>query len=356
MSAQPSSITDFLQSGNFHFRVFDLGRRVTRLSNQLFTKIETQQAMYPYPFQQSAWIAVLFWDKYPSEAKRSEPIIWFLKFPIDELGYLQLSSRDAFLQQLFDQLGTNFKAQQQGKALSDNLKESPFAFKPKADRLAIFHSKAAKILSHDPSHYYAPTRDYLRGDLGYEQWQSLGLQGITDVLARLDKDNNSAILTAAIAHIPNQPLEVIANLMEHIEPNKALSDALLTKLKTQIKQTDSLPLLAALLRSLSNSQIKTLRYQAWELLLQSKQRNEIELLAVLSGRAWNDLRDEKRFKAFLEALAECDQQQFFIILVDLMAIPTMRDALLKVMRLPDRSEQLAQRIGLFFQQSRAAIA
>jgi len=373
MQEQLNSITDFLRQGDFQFRIFDMGRRVCRLSNQLFAKIEEQQAVYPYPFQQSAWLAIVFWDK----AKRREAIIWFLRFPIDELGYLQLTSRDAFLQQLFDQLAAGARAQQQGTTLTDTLKESPFAFKPNEDRLAVFHAKTNKTLAQAASHYYAHTRQYLRGDLGYEQWSFLGLQGIADVLARLDEDNNAAILAQAIPHIPAQALTIIANLLEHSEPNKALSDALFTQLQQQFKALSTspliqastkthaatpsttaiqaaIPLLAALLRALSNSQIASIRYQAWQLLLQSNLSTEIELLAVLSGRAWQDLHDETLFKTFLEALSHCSQEQFFILLVDLMAIPTLREPLLKVMRLSNRSEQLAQRIGLFFQMSRGA--
>jgi hypothetical protein len=366
MQEQLSSITDFLRQGDFQFRIFDLGRRVCRVSNQLFEKIENQQAVYPYPFQQSAWLAIVFWDK----AKRNEAIIWFLRFPIDELGYLQLASRDAFLQQLFDQLAQNARAQQQGQTLADTLKESPFAFKPNEDRLAVFHAKTNKILGQKASHYYAHTQYYLRGDVGYEQWKFLGLQGIADIIARLDEDNNAAVLAKAIPHIPEQPLSIIANLLEHSEPNKVLSDVLLKKLQQQFEPFSAssdiqasitttqiqaaIPLLAALLHALSNSQIASIRQQAWHLLLQSNLSTEIELLAVLSGRAWQDLRDETLFHTFLEALAHCSPEQFFILLVDLMALPNMREPLLKVMRSRERSEQLAQRIGLFFQMSRGA--
>lgn len=365
MQEQLSSITTFLRQGEFQFRIFDLGRRVCRLSNQLFEKIETQQLVYPYPFQQSASLGVVFWDKH----QRSEAIIWFLRFPLDELGYLQLTARDAFLQQLFDQLAAH--AQQDGQALTDTLKESPFAFKPDAARLAIFHAQTKKILAQAPSHYYVHTQQYLRGDLGYEQWNFLGLQGIADVVARLDEADNAAVLAQAIPHIPTPALTIIANLLEHSEPNKILSDALFVQLQQQfeslsistqpngktVKDTTistAIPLLAALLRALSNSQIVAIRQQAWQLLLQSNLSTEIELLAVLSGRAWQDLRDEHLFKAFLEALSHCSQEQFFILLVDLMALPTMREPLLKVMRSSERSEQLAQRIGLFFQMSRGA--
>ncbi len=344
MQEQISSISDFLKQGNFHFRVFDMGRRVTQLSNSLFMKIENQQELYPYPFQQSAWIAVLFWDKH----KKDEPVIWFLKFPIDELGYLQLSSRDAFMQQLIDQLGTSLQEKQQGKPVSDALKESPFAFKPKQDRLAIFHSKASKALGQAPSQYYEHTLNYINGSIGYDQWAFLGLQGIADMVARLDENNNEIKLSKAIAKLPDTPLEIFCNMLEHSEPKRELSQALVQKIDTEIENKNS-KMLAALTRALSHSQIDSLRFATWEKLLASELASEIEILAALSGRAWNDLKDKSLLKQFLTALANCTQEQFNILLFDLMAIPTLREPILSTMREPERSQALSEKIGKFFE-------
>lgn len=345
MQEQIGSISEFLTQGDFHFRFFDMGRRVTRLSNQLFEKVENQQTLYPSPFQQSAWLAVLFWDKH----EKGEPVIWFLQFPIDELGYLQLSSRDAFIQQLMDQLGESLQSKQQGKPIHDTLKESPFAFKPNQDRLAIFHSKAAKELGKPASTHYAHTQNYLSGDIGYEQWEFLGLQGIADVVARLGEDNNEQLLAKALTSVPDTPLEVICNMLEHVEPDRKLSEALVEKLNSELLNNKNITLIAALTRALSNSSSKTLRYNTWEILLNLGNSAEIEILAALSGRAWKDLMDEGLLKQFLTALANCQQEQFNILLVDLMALPNMREKVLKVMRSPERSANLQEKIGCFFQ-------
>ena len=346
MQEQINSISDFLTQGNFNFRIFDMGRRVTRLSNQSFEKIENQQELYPSPFQQSAWIAVLFWDKHKTA---DEPIIWFLRFPIDELGYLQLSSRDAFIQQMVDQLGVSLQEKQQGKQVSDTLKESPFAFKPNQDRLAIFHSKAARELAKPASNYYAHMQKYLTGSIGYEQWEFLGLQGIADVVTRLDEDNNEANLAKAISSIPDTPLEIICNMLEHVEPNRVLTEALIAKLKRELETTKNITLLAALTRALSNSKPESLRINTWNILLESEVASEIEILAALSGRAWKDLMDDSLLKPFLTALANCEQEQFNILLIDLMAIPNMKEKVLKVMRSSERTKNLQEKIGVFFQ-------
>jgi len=73
------SISHFLQSGNFEYRVYDMGRKVWEIPNAFFSQIENQQQQYPYPFQQKAWLALLFWPK----SKQNEAVIWFLQFPVD---------------------------------------------------------------------------------------------------------------------------------------------------------------------------------------------------------------------------------------------------------------------------------
>jgi len=142
------SITHFLQTGGFSYRVFDMGRKVNCISNDEFENIEGQGNAYPSPFQKKAWLALLFWES----GKQNEAVIWFLQFPIDELGFLKLEARDAFLIDLLEQTGKNIQAKQHGKPSLDELKESPFAFKPNPDRLAMFHALATKALDQAASH------------------------------------------------------------------------------------------------------------------------------------------------------------------------------------------------------------
>ena len=100
------SITDFLKTEDFNYRVYDMGRKVYPISNQDFEQIEKQEQLFPYPFQQKSWLALLFWP----ENKEDQAVIWFLQFPIDELGYLKQQSRDAFLIDLLEQTGKNIQA------------------------------------------------------------------------------------------------------------------------------------------------------------------------------------------------------------------------------------------------------
>ncbi len=339
------SITHFLETGGFNYRIFELGRKVMRLSNQLFQRIENQKELYPYPFQQKAWLALVFWKG----GKQQEAVIWFLQFPIDELGFLKQESRDHFLIDLLEQTAKNIQAKQTGEINSDELNQSPFAFKPSQERLAMFHALVSKELNQDPSRYYQATREYLKGKLGYEQWQFLGLQGVADVVARVKEDNNEALLIKAIAEIPEEPLVNLCYALENIEPTPLLTQVLITRLECELTDIGSIPLLAALLRALSGSKPEQERFNIYAELLDSSFGSEIEILAAISGRAWKSLESPSLLMSFVTKLAEQEQFAFNAILADLMMLPKMREAILKLMRDPKRSDQLASQLNDFMQ-------
>ena len=344
MQQQLETITDFLVLSGFQYRIFDLGRKIQKISNQTFAAIELQQTPYPYPFQQKAWLAILFWDK----QKQQEPVIWFLNFPIDELGLLKLESRDGFVRDLMSNIGENMQAHLEGGIAKDSLKESPFSFKPREDRLAMFHALATVELNEKPSQHYAPTQDYLSGKTGYDQWQFLGLQGISDVVARLSKDDNAATLASALAKLPDVPLDRFMQCLENVRYSGALSAAVTQRLTSEMKADPvQSPLMASLLRALSGSEAKSERLRLISEVLSSNLRQEIEVLAAVSGRGWSDLKEAPLMQQFLEAAALQDQEVFNILLVDLMTIPDMRAKVLVGLRSPDRSTALSKRIGAF---------
>ena len=130
---------------------------------------------------------------------------------------------------LLEQTGKNIQAKQQGEDVEDGLGESPFAFKPREDRLAMFHGFATKILNQVPSQHYQYAHDYLlskaEGGPGFEQWQFLGLQGLADVIARLDEDDNEALLSQAVAEMPDVPLSSYAQSLENVEFGELLRNA-----------------------------------------------------------------------------------------------------------------------------------
>ena len=338
------TISDFLVMSGFQYRVFDLGRKIQRISNQTFVGIEAQQTKYPYPFQQKAWLAILLWD----EQKKHEPVIWFLSFPIDEMGFLKQESRDAFVRDLLENVGENMQAHLQGDEAQDSLKESPFSFKPREDRLAMFHALATVELKQAPSQHYAHTQEYLSGALGYDQWQFLGLQGVADVVARLAKDDNATALATALPNLPDMPLDTFMQTLEHVSFSGRLSAAVAARLQQETQaEAPQPPLLASLIRALSGSEAKAERVRLLAEVLDSELSQHIDVLAAISGRCWEDLQDSALLQQFLEASAFQEQNVFNILLVDLMTLPDMRTAVLIALRHPERSSELSQRIGGF---------
>ena len=344
------SISHFLKTGNFQYRIYDMGRKVWEISASSFENTENQKEHYPYPFHQKAWLALLFWP----ENKQDEAVIWFLQFPVDELGFLKQSSRDAFLIDLLEQTGRNIQAKQKGEKTEDGMGESPFAYKPREDRLAMFHAIATKTLKQQPSQYYQYAHDYLipksEGGPGYEQWQFLGLQGIADVITRLDTDNNEALLVSAVPEMPELPLSSYAQSLENVVFGKALFDTLMMRIKAEVvaDNTDVI-LVAALIRAISSYPNKAPRIELLQSILQKSLADEIEIFAAISGRCWKDLEDANLCELFLEKLALQEQIAFSAIVSDLIMIPNMREMILGVVRSETRSVELAKKFGVFMQ-------
>ena len=340
------NISAFFELSQYEYRVFDMSRTVRPLANDTFKQIESQQALYPTPFQQHAWLGIIFWHPETID----EPAIWFLKFPIDEMGFLKLEARDSFIQEMLEQVGEKIKAEaddktSEGESKAETKHESQFAFKPSQDKMAIFNALATRQLGSSPSKFYQHAHEYLSGKLGYDQWSFLGFQGLADVVANLDKDDNEKNAASAIPQMPEQPLMLFSQLLEHVQPEAALTQALLKRLVEELAEpAPTVPLLTALARGLSNSDE---RDNCTRLLLDSSLGTDIEILALIASRSWQSLQDNSLLMKFLEALAQQPQQSFDVILMELLPIPDMRNSILEGMRNPQRSEALSRRIGGF---------
>jgi len=341
------SISHFIQSSDFNYRIFDMGRRVVSIGNQLFEKLENQKQPYPYPFQQKAWLALLLWE----DGKQHESVIWFLQFPIDELGFLKQESRDAFLIELLEQTGKNIQAKQKGKKVLDELNESPFAFKPAPYRLAAFHALATRELDQPASQYYQHAHHYLTGETGLDQWQFLGLQGIADVIARLDQDHNEQLLIKAIDAMPDDPLLNFSQLLENTTISRALFNTLKERIQQEVNKqaATNILLLSALLRAISGYDTSA-KVKVFSDVLNSGIGSEIEVLAAISGRSWNSLKEAALLEIFLNRLAQLEAPVFNAILVDLLMIPGMREPIFGVMRDPECSSDVRVKLGLFMKQ------
>ncbi|MCW8995280.1 MAG: DUF3549 family protein, partial [Psychromonas sp.] len=94
-----NTLTDFLEQSQCQFRIYDLGRKVTKISNSDFKKIEHNDQPYPYPIQGHAFIAITFWQL---GKQQQEHFIWFLKMPIDEQGFMTITAQTSFIKMVIE--------------------------------------------------------------------------------------------------------------------------------------------------------------------------------------------------------------------------------------------------------------
>ncbi len=344
MSKIPT-ITQFLESNSTRLRLFDMGRRVVRISHEQFLKFEHCEISYPFPLQQKAWFGILF------QEQEREPFIWFLHLPLDEVGRLIPAARDDFLHRLLERIGENIQAEKEGQPLGSALKDNPYCFKPKDDRLAIFHAKASQALREPPSKYYAHARQYFSGRLGWDQWPFVGYQGIADMAVHLNEDNNNRHLSRAILQLPACPLEALCHCLENEEITLDITQALLDRVKeTLTEETPDPVIITSAIRGMAQSCSVNLRKELLHTILNQPDICSPDVLIAISGRAWEPLKETETGRLYLERLAENSAGQPFFsqCLADLLYLPGMRESLLKLIRNPDRSERLSQAVGEMF--------
>jgi hypothetical protein len=333
-----TGITDFLDQAGTPFRVFDMGRRIQPLSRTDFIAFEQGERPYPWPLQQQAWLGMMVWN----ENNTDDLVIWFLRFPLDAKGCLTAGIRDDFVYRLINR----GDQQQQDET-------NPYGFKPKAEHMATFHARAAKLLGKPASRFYEHAQDYFSGKPGFDQWAFVGFQGIADITARLDEDTNLEDLIAALPQLPPQPLEAVCQCLEHETIGNDLASTLGACLQEELgKESIDANLVSLLLRAVSASEDPAISAQLVETVLHSPVADNAEVIASISGRCWNSLQQPALLKLFLENLALCPEgQEFFnLVIVDLINIPGMQQPLHAAIRDPERSAALGKAIGELFQQ------
>ncbi|NNJ91283.1 MAG: DUF3549 family protein [Gammaproteobacteria bacterium] len=339
------TLLEFLESTGAKVRLHDIGRRITKISREDFLKFEKQEITYPYPLQQQAWFAVNVQD----ESLGDEPVIWFLRFPLDETGKLLQAGRDYFIHRLFE-AATAVKSEETTELAPDALKDNPHVFKPREDKMAIYHARIARQLKQPVSRYYQHAREYLSGEQGWEQWNFVGFQGIADFIEHLDKDNNQAMLCNALPHLPAQPLEAICHCLENHPVSLAVSQALLARCEQELQsQHTDASRLGNLCRAISQSVSTNSRHQLIEMVLNSSHGNSQEIVSAISARCWEWLAKPENTALYLNQLSRTPQEVFNQCLSDLLFMPGLRNTLLEVIRDPQRPQELGIRFGNMMQ-------
>lgn len=338
-----SSISELLSLSNSQYRIYDMGRRVDKISKAQFEKIESAQLPYPYPSQGHAFLAIAFWQK-----QSTTPYLWFVKLPLDERGLLNQGARNHFIAIIIEALGGDLSVNptEQQEAL---LKKNPYHFTPAQYKLAAINSIVSVALKQDASKFYQPALQYLSGNTNWQAWQDIGVQGLSDFAVRLAENNNEDLLINAIKHLPEQVLSPLCLALENVTLSAELIEKIVT-LYQQANKEGNNALALSILRALASSTEHPFSEKFIVGLIKNETLSE-EILIIIAGRLWPALANESVLFSYLEHLVKSDELTLFMdIFKDLVAIPSMRPLLLQAIRSPNRSNSLATAIGKLFQQ------
>jgi len=351
------TISQLLHSSNSQFRLYDIGRKIEKISKEQFEKIELNQIPYPTPSQGHACIAIAFWQK-----KSPQPYLWLLKLPLDERGLLNQGARNHFIAIIVEALGSDL-TQDANKQQEELLKNNPYLFTPAQYKLAALNSKIKFELKQAPSEYLSPFLAYLCKENNWDNWQMVGVQGITDFAVRINENTNnkerySQILINALPHLPSEVLLPLCGALENEEFPVDLIDALINLLQQKLKLTTETQLQNETLIQIQQHLLRSLACNCHHIhvktfvdALLEQQSVAPELLITLSGRCWLALTNTKQLMAYFEHLIACEDQALFnSIFKDLVAIPSIRPVVFQCMRAPERSNELSQAIGQLFNQ------
>lgn len=341
MSEHIATLGQLLDGAGTQWRAFDIGRHITKLDKQQFLAVEQAQVPYPYPLAGHAWLAIQFWDSKASK----EPYVWFLKFPLDEQSKLVSASRDHFADMVIQALGTEITGEQADGKLDNN----PYVFTPNANKLAAFNAQVKVLLKQPASQYYEHAQLYFTGQIGFDNWQSVALQGIADFAYRLNSADNLKYLNAAWPKLPVEVLQPLSAMLEHIEIPPMLSELLLSYGQTSLSNNDVVAASAAL-RAISSGQATGLSAQLVDCALESTLGQDSDILLTIAGRCFKQLEEPQRLHVFMDNCAHHEKiaELFPSIFADLVAIPTIRPHLLALLRKENRGETLARAIGRLF--------
>ncbi|WP_019025835.1 DUF3549 family protein [Colwellia piezophila] len=343
-----ATLSELLKLSGSQYRLYDIGRLVSKLSKEQFEKVELNQIPYPTPIQGHACIAIAFWQK-----QSVQPYLWLLKLPLDERGLLNQGARNHFIAIIVEALGADL-TQDTSKKQEELLSSNPYLFTPAQYKLASLNSKIKVDLKQQPSEYFTPFKKYLSQESDWNSWQGVGVQGITDFIARIKEDNHSELLLKALPHLPEEVLSPVCSALENEQYPVALIDTLLSSLTSTLEDSltsaKEVSKSTQLLRALAaNSQHIHVKAAVAEILAKKQLSNE--LLITLAGRCWLALADEKVLSCYFEHLLNHnDLATFSHIFKDLVALPSLRPFVFLSIRSAERSPALAQAIGQLFRQ------
>ncbi|GAA5219169.1 DUF3549 family protein [Corallincola platygyrae] len=313
---------------------YNLGRRVTRLSQADFSQHQMQAQPYPYPLQQHALVAITL--EHPSAP--FEPAIWCLKLPLDEQGCIDFPS----VHHIAGLLQNSFNHAVDGEERESMLKNNPFAISPSQQQLALLTSLIRKDKKQPASKYYEQVAEYFSGQTEISQWQNLSLQGIADLATRRD-----AMTFMQAEQLNRFPPEAIAGFAAAAEQTGVSSNQA-EQISIALMAEKDLQRQLLYVRCILHPENHNLLEKALDKLLTGSLGAEPDLYILIAGRGWELLKGQN-LKIYLERLAALEDIPLFVsLLTDLFGIPSLKAELHMAIRSPERSAELANAIGHFF--------
>ncbi|REL36141.1 DUF3549 family protein [Thalassotalea euphylliae] len=330
------TISELLQFSGSQFRIYDIGRKITKISKDDFNRVEQNMMPYPYPSQGHAYIAIAFW-----QAKSKAPYLWFIKLPLDERGLLNQGSRNHFIAIIIEALGQDLTVDPT-ETQEELLNSNPYHITPAEYKLAAINTLVRKELKQPASIHFEHFQEYVSGQLTWDEWQSIGIQGISDLAAEI---NQPSINEAVAKNLANFDANVLIPFCHALE-NQQLPLNVLEALIALIKVTDDSEIKAQLIRALASTAEHPHVIALIGELLAEPQADDIYI--TLAGRCWLGLNATTLEQLLSQLAAKSDLALFTAIFKDLVAIPALRPHVFAVMRSETRSDPLAKAIGQLF--------
>ncbi len=333
-----NSISELLQLSKCQYYIYDLGRKISLIANDTFSQVEQNQIAYPCPIQGEARFTVAFWQNDPNQQ-----YLWFIKLPLDERGLLNQGARNHFIAIIIEALGSDLTRAPNAQQ-TELLKKNPYIFTPAPAKSAMINSLLSLQLKKPPSQYYQPFIDYLSSGC-WQNWQAIGLQGITDLSVRLSNSSNdlNCDLVNALVHLPAEVLEPLATALENVALPKPIAEQLIIQyqsLDDGVQDQTKALLLRALASSVGQPTVDSFLFT----ILANSQLNN-DCLIVLAARCWPVLNSLGRLMLYFEQLVKSSEPLLFpAIFKDLVAIPELRPIVFKSLRTDNKSNALSTAI------------
>lgn len=308
-----TNLAELLSESHSDYVIYDLGRRVQAIDATNFAALCAQQCPYPYPLQDHAWFAVVFWPQL--HAEQPEPFLWFLKIPLDERGLLSHAAQQEFMAHVIALLGQQITGALNAEQ-EQQLQQSAYLFTPSEAKRAALHAQLTQRWGKPPSKFFAAAEQEICTPTA-TGWQHIGIQGIHDVAVRLS--DYPASVEALINHFSDYPESLqnaLAEALEHTTPPNELYAPLLQRL-IDGSATTRLNALRALAGFANQPSLQ-------QPLLEFIPMATIDELVIITARLWPALQGPL-METYLVRVAELKNAALFAGIVrDILRVPETR--------------------------------